>query len=132
MLNSIGFQELGSEKTLTFDAQRGGGLCVFALNRCSEDRIHVDLSLQDVDNLLGFLQERFDDSRSFAAKEAHEAAPMLVAGDWSKLSREEKQEAEDMKDRMFRHLCAEIEAFYGKHPNLKVDFRMQVELNERR
>lgn len=58
---------------------------------------------------------------------ASEAEPMLPAGMWEELASVQRNDIYAMKDRMVRHLNAEVEAFYREHPELKIDYRFQVE-----
>ncbi|MGH2509659.1 MAG: hypothetical protein ACRDHZ_19955 [Ktedonobacteraceae bacterium] len=60
-----------------------------------------------------------------------EGEPMLPAGTWAELNASQRQDIYEMKDRMTRHLNAEVEAFSQWHPELKIDYRFQVEATRR-
>lgn len=53
--------------------------------------------------------------------------PMLPAGEWEELTSVQRNDIRDMKDRMVRHLNAEVEALCQKHSDIKIEYRFQVE-----
>lgn len=57
--------------------------------------------------------------------------PMLPAGEWEELASVQRNDIYSMKDRMVRHLNAEVESFYRDHPELKIEYRFQVEAARR-
>lgn len=63
--------------------------------------------------------------------EAKELEPLLPAGDWEELTKEQRNDIRAMKDRMVRHLNAEVEAFYQEYSELKIEYRFQVEAARR-
>lgn len=60
-------------------------------------------------------------------REAKELEPLLPAGEWEELAPFQRRDIREMKDHMVRHLNAEVEAFYKWHPDLKIEYRFQVE-----
>lgn len=56
-----------------------------------------------------------------------EGDPMLPAGEWEALASVQRNDIYSMKDRMVRHLNAEVESFYRDHPELRIYYRFQVE-----
>ena len=51
--------------------------------------------------------------------------------DWHKLSKEKQQEVLTLHDGMKKHLVAETEAFYTKHPELKLSWSLSCDVSIR-
>jgi len=66
-----------------------------------------------------------------SATKGSNGEPMLPAGEWEELPKEQRHDIRAMKDRMVRHLNAEVEAFYQEYSEIKVEYRFQVEVVRR-
>lgn len=121
MLSKIGFKERGSEKILSVEEVDQERIRFFLLNRASDNRMHVDITAEEARLLQSLLSEFLGDNAP------EDGEPMLSAGEWEELASVQRDDIYAMKDRMVRHLNAEVEALYKWHPELKIEYRFQVE-----
>jgi|SRR6266704_2356979 len=56
-----------------------------------------------------------------------ETQPIAVSRDWEKLSKEQQQDVQNLRDRMGQHLIAEAESFYKQHPELQLTWSFTLD-----
>jgi|SRR5690348_5846657 len=85
--------------------------------------IRVPIHFEITDASRAILKDVFTE----VIREHNSEEALLPAGEWEELASVQRNDIYAMKDRMVRHLNAEVEAFYREHPELKIEYRFQVE-----